>query len=521
MLSVYKKTACLLCAGLAVLSLAGCGSKKQETLPVSTEIITLPTAPKEAETTAPTDPKELVETLTLVLEAGEVYTLEHYPNLKSVDLTGSTCYDAIAAYMAKHPEVSVAYAVDLGGTTVPNSAPNATLNPGTFSYDALMENLKYLPNLTAISLPDVDLSPEQISALVAAYPNIALNYSIELLGNYYDSSMTELDLSAMTSTNVEEVARKLGLMTNLTAVKLSSSLSMTDVAALQDACPNAAFQYSFPLFGQTLSTLDTEVVYKNQDIGNDAEPQIRQALDILDACQRFVLDNCGLDYEVLAKIREDYRGKTKVVWRVYFGVSKRYNYLTDVETMRTVKNVTNDTCGPLKYCEDVKYFDMGHNDYLTDITFITNMPKLEVLIASGSAVKALPDMSNLKDLTWLELSSCLKLTDIENITGAENLKYLNLSFTKIKSLMALDALPLERFVYLRPHASAAEQKTFKEIHPDCLTVFYGYTNPYGYGWRYDDNGKTMFWYYKDVVREVFNYDQADAILDAQKKAEGK
>jgi len=30
----------------------------------------------------------------------------------------------------------------------------------------------------------------------------------------------------------------------------------------------------------------------------------------------------------------------------------------------------------------------------------------------------------------------------------------------------------------------------------------------------------MFWYYKDVIREVFNYDQADAILEAQKKASG-
>ena len=44
-------------------------------------------------------------------------------------------------------------------------------------------------------------------------------------------------------------------------------------------------------------------------------------------------------------------------------------------------------------------------------------------------------------------------------------------------------------------------------------------NPYSYGWRYDDYGNTMFWYYKDVIREVFNYDQADAILKAQKENE--
>ncbi len=520
MISVYKKTACLLCAGLAVLSLSACSESAEETIPQSTEIITLPTAPVEEETVAATDPKELVEELALVLEAGEVYTLEHYPNLKSVDLTGSTCYDAIANYMEKHPEVSVTYTVDFGGSRVPNTAATAALEPGGFTYDSLMENLRYLPNLTAISLPEVNISTEQINALVTAYPNIALNYTIEILGNSYDSSMTELDLSGMDSSHVEDAAAKLGLMTNLTFVKLSDSLTKADVAKLQDACPNAAFEYHFGLFGQTLSTLDTEVVYKNQNIGNDGEAEIRSALDILDNCSRFVLDNCKIDNEVLAQIREDYRDQTKVVWRVYFGVNGRYNYLTDVETMRTVKNVTNDTCGPLKYCEDVKYFDMGHNDYLTDVSFISYMTKLEVLIASGSAIKSLPDMTNLDNLTWLELANCLKLTDIENIVGCENLKYLNLSYTQITSLMALDGLPLERFVYLRPHVSAAEQNTFKEIHPDCLTVFYGSTQPYGYGWRYDDNGKTMFWYYEEVVREVFNYDQADAILDAQKKAEG-
>jgi hypothetical protein len=28
----------------------------------------------------------------------------------------------------------------------------------------------------------------------------------------------------------------------------------------------------------------------------------------------------------------------------------------------------------------------------------------------------------------------------------------------------------------------------------------------------------MFWYYKDVIREVFEYDKADAILKAQEDA---
>lgn len=57
------------------------------------------------------------------------------------------------------------------------------------------------------------------------------------------------------------------------------------------------------------------------------------------------------------------------------------------------------------------------------------------------------------------------------------------------------------------------------IHPKgvCITVFYGYSNPYGYGWRYDDNGKTFNEYYKNVVRVAFNYDELEKYLPKETK----
>ena len=512
MISIFKKSACLFFAAAAVFTLSGCVKAEGPTATVPTEIITLPTAPIAEETVPETDPRELVEELAVVLEAGELYTLEHYPNLKAVDLRGSTCYDAIVAYMEKHPEIKVTYSVDLGGTVVPQDATEATLKPGSFSYDSLLENLQYLPGMTAVNLPDVELSPEQIDALVEAYPGIALNYTVQLLGSSYDSSVTELDLSAMEASQVAECAGKLGLLTNVTRVSLSSSLSKEDVDALQDACPDVVFDYSFSLFGKTISTADTEVVYKKHDIGNEGEAELRKALDIMDSCQRFVLEDCGIDYEVLAKIREDYREGPKVVWRVYFGVGNRYSFMTDVDTLRAVYNVTDDTCGNMKYCEDVKYMDIGHNEYLTDLSFVGYMPNIEVLIASGCAVKELVGFENCKKLTWLELASCLKLENIDSLSGCESLRFLNLCYTKVKSYEALDTLPLERFICLSPKASTEEQNTFMEIHgKGCRTVFYGYNNPWT-AWRYDDNGKTFNAYYKDVVRKAFNYDYLETLL---------
>ena len=522
MLFSSKKTACAVCALAAVFALSGCGSSKaaEASVPDATEIITLPTAPVTEETTAPTDPKEQVETLAVVMEAGELYTLDHYPNLKSVDLSGSTCYDAILDYISKHPNVDVTYTVSMGSAAVSNKSSSVTLNPGDFEYNTLLENLQFLPSLTTITLPDISLNAEQISAVLTAYPDITLDYTVDLFGDTFGLDTTTLDLSYMDASNVDEACRELGLLTNLTDVTLNSSLSFDDVDRLQAAAPNVVFHYSFSLFGKTISTAEQEVEFKNQKIGNDGEEKIRAALKIMDHCERFILDNCGLDNEVLASIREDFRDGPKVVWRVYFGVDGRYNTLTDDDTIRAVYNVTNDTCGPMKYLEDVKYMDIGHNEYLSDLSFISYMPELEVLIASESAVTELTGFDNCKKLTWLELAYCYKLENIDALAGCDGLKYLNISYSKVTSFEPLDGLPLERFVYLSPKASTKEQNTFTAIHPkgECITVFYGYSMPYSYGWRYDDNGKTMFWYYKDVIRKVFNYDQADAILKAQEDA---
>ena len=496
----------LFCAAALCLTLLGCGKKKAVIDP--TEIITLP---PPTETEAPTNPKEDIETLTVVLSAGEIYTLNQYPNLKSVDLSGSTCYATILEYIQEHPKVDVTYTVDLGGTSVSSKAKSVVLEPGSFSYDILLENLQYLPNLATVSLPSVNLTPEQIDGILAAYPALTLEYSVSLFGQNVALSTTELDLTGMGDDQVEEACEKLGMLTSLTDVSLSSGLSMESVARLQDAAPNVTFHYSFTLFGKSVSTTDEEIIYKNQTIGNDGEANLRRALAILDRCKRVVLDNCGFDYEVLAKVREDFREGPKVVWRVYFGVDKRYNLLTDEDTLRAVYNVTDDTCGPMKYCEGVKYMDIGHNEYLTDLSFVSGMPDLEVMIASGSAVTELVGFENCKKLTWLELASCLKLKNIDSLAGCESLQYLNLCYTKVTSYEALDGLPLVRFVCLSPKASAKEQKTFQEIHDGCRTVFYGYSNPWT-PWRYDDNGKTFNAYYKDVVRKAFNYDELEKYL---------
>ena len=459
-----------------------------------------------------------VEHLTRVVTEADFLGLEDYPNLKTLDLTGSTCYDAIDRYIKFHPQVEVFYSVSTGAKEVDPRVEELSLNQGDYTYEGLLQNLQYLHQLKKLHISHVAFSREQMDALTAAYPQLELTYSVMLFSQEYVSDTEELDLSFLTKDQVSEAVRGLSLLPGLTFVELmnngSSQLDMGDVKLLVEAAPSANFHYTFTLFGKTISTNDEEVEFKGHSIGNEGEPQLREALAIMTGCKSFRLIDCGIDNEVLAKLREDYP-RTKVVWKIKFG---KYSAMTDTDTIRAVYNVFDDTCFNLRYCNEVKYMDLGHNDTLTDFSFIGFMPDLEILIISGSAVSDLSGFENCKKLEFLEMASCLKLKDLSPLAGCDSLKQLNISYTKVGDLTPLDGLPLERFMSIHTPVSTKEQKIFREIHPDCWTTFYYGSQPFGKGWRYDDNGLTYSEMYKKV-RQVFDLDSIpQSWIDAENKA---
>ena len=259
MIPFFKKFTLSLCLCAAVFACTGCGnSEPEDTTPPTLEPIVLPSAPKETE--AAVDPALLEEHLAVVMEAGELYTLDYYPNLKTVDLTGSTCYSAIMDFASKRPHLDITYGVSLGATDVSSKAESVTLKAGSFDYDMLLENLQYLPGLTTVTLADVELSTEQLTTLREAYPQITLDYAVDLFGTSMGLDTTELDLSSMSASGIEEACLKLGKMSNLTDVTLSSSLSFEDVDKLQSAVPHIRFHYSFNLLGKTISPGDEEII---------------------------------------------------------------------------------------------------------------------------------------------------------------------------------------------------------------------------------------------------------------------
>ncbi len=426
--------------------------------------------------------------------------LEYFPNLTKLDASGCGEYALLSDFQQQRPQCQVVYQVDLGGVSVELDETELTLEIGDYDYDTLMENLVYLPQVSAITLRTPELSTEQIEQLRAAYEQIDIRCTVALLGVEYDTDTTELDLSALTAEEVAETAEKLAMLPALTAVELvdangESALSKEDVKTLMAAAPDAVFHYSFDFFGTTVSTDDEEIILTNQSIGDDNEDEVRLALDLLKNCQRLVLDNCKLSNEVLAQIREDYREQTKVVWRVWYGDGSS---LTDVEVVRVTYDLDNDNSHDLVYCEDVVYMDIGHNEWLKDISFVSGMPNLEVIIISGSLVEDLTPFESCKKLRILEAAFCEQITDLSPLASCESLEMLNIGNTHVTDLSPLDDLELTHLMArVYPSGvcriSTQEQERFIEVHPDCWSSFSG-AQPYGSGWRYDDEDNQLEWY---------------------------
>ncbi|MGN0976744.1 MAG: hypothetical protein ACI4PH_01710 [Faecousia sp.] len=437
--------------------------------------------------------------------------LTYFPRLKRLDASGCREYDRLIAFQEQRPQCQVIYQVDLGGKAFALDTTELTLENGDYDYDTLMENLSYLPQVTTITLRMPEISLDQVEQLKEAYENIAFSCTVELLGQEYDTQTTALDLSALTSDRVAETAEKLAMLPNLETVELmdadgQSALTKEDVKLLTAAAPEAAFHYTFDFYGVTISTDDEEVVLTGQKIGDEGEAEIRAALDLLTNCKRFVLDNCQVSNEVMAQIREDYRDRTKVVWRVYFG---KGSSLTDAQLIRVVGDLVDSNCSDLIYCEDVVCIDLGHNEWLTDTSFIAGMVNLEYCIISGAPIKDLTPFANCKKLKFLEIAFCEYLTDATPLAQCESLEMLNISNTHITDLTPLDDLPLTHLcAKVNPvgvsRVPKEEQDRFVAQHPDCWATFTG-EQPYGPGWRYDEDGITPLPYYQQI-RDWLLYD---------------
>lgn len=458
---------------------------------------------------------KVLEHSMVATDAAELEQLEVYTNLQKLDLRGSDCYEAIESYVAAHPQVEVSYDVKVGNSRYSPDVEQLKLEDGTYELEQLLTVMNHLPALKHLELPKTSLTVEGIGSITEAFPTLNVAYTVELMGEEVTPDLTELDLSALSPADLDEnLLDKLRLLPNLTTIYLMDSegisqLAPVDVKNLMNVLPGVAFDYSFQLFGQTVSTADERVEFIKVPIGNEGIPEIRAALDILPNCTYFLMDDCGVDNEVMAQLRDDYPD-TKVVWRVYWGT--KYHDLTDVVMIRCNGSMDGENIQTLKYCTDVMYLDIGHSRAINNIDFVRYMPKLKILIIMESTVWDLSPLENCPDLEWLEIVKCMRITDLSPLAKCTKLRGLNMSMayfvTDITPLFGLQNM--ERLYLGRTTTKKDQYYAACEALPNCWVSRTWYrvgniSENYSVGWRLDEDGEYSD-FYKEF-REIFRYDE--------------
>lgn len=433
--------------------------------------------------------------VSLVLQSGETAKLDELPALERADLSGSECYDEIIAWQAAHPDVEVIYTVTFpDGTTADNSAQSLTL--GVISPDDVQLTARlagYLPALEELDLSGAGLSPEGAAAIAEALPDVHIIYTCELLGQTVGLETESLDLRGASAAQLVAAADVMKHLPGLKTVQLGSELEnpldWETLTALVQGCPQVDFEYGFTLYGKAFTLLDSELDLNHITVEDGgalayAAAGCMKNLEVLD------MDFCGVSNEEMAVIRDAYPD-VNVVWRIWFGDS--YSVRTDVEKILASKPsagglVRDRDAEALKYCTKVKYLDVGHNEILTDISFVSYMPELEVAVLAMNNIADLSPLASCKKLEYLEIQTNARITDLSPLASCTELEHLNIAncrnFSDITPLFGLNKL---KRLWLGCSAPVPQEQIeeFAALHPDCELNTTVWSDPTSEGWRVD------------------------------------
>ena len=456
------------------------------------------------------------ESLTTAITAEDISMLGHFAELRTADFHGSDCTQEIAAWAAANPQVAVSFAVPLpDGRSVENMVTSLDLS-GTrhADVDALCETLGLLNQLEQVQLgsvsPDGDgLTIADMGRLRQLLPEAQFEFDLYLSGMELTPETEQLDLSSLTSGEIEDAEAVLSCMSKVKRLTLGA-LPLEDALRLCAACPGAVVDYAFTLYGSEVNLNAQALDFKQVEI-KDEGAALGAVLPYMKNCASVDMDSTGVSNEALAALRDANPG-VNIVWRIWFGTN--YSVRTDVERILASKPtvggmISGKEGDVLKYCTKVKYLDIGHNEDMTDISFVASMPELEVFIVAMSDITDLTPLANCTKLEYLELNST-EVSDLSPLANCTNLRHFNIcNCPNITDISPVYDLALERFWIGCDTPVPAEQvQEMRARHPEAK-VNNTTTDPHGDSWRYyryDPEEPKYYWVERyELLRNQLGY----------------
>ena len=385
------------------------------------------------------------------LSEEDVTALAYFPDLETLNGENCTDYDCLLKARECYPDVTVSYRVTLDGTAYPDSADTVELRTADAQ---TLERLPFLTQLRTVTAGGSD-QPQDFSELSRYCQEKGLTFRLRMGDNLVDQDVQELTAEAVTDAD-------LALLGNLPALKtlhmVNPEASAETLGGLSDAYPNVDISWETSIGGLTFQNTDTEIDLSQVEITDLSEVEAR--MEYLPNAEKVIFGLCGRDNpdwgnskakvaacdienEDMAAYRDRVRDKYKVVWTVRLGPSIALR--TDKDNFMPnhfgVGRLFDDYAYNLRYCEDMVCLDVGHMT-LTDISFVTYMPKLKYLILAWTEVQYIEPIRSCKNLIWLELdNSCIR--DYSPLVDCTALQDLNIGKTYC------DITPITQMTWLK------------------------------------------------------------------------
>ena len=354
---------------------------------------------------------------------------------------------------------------------------------------------------------ELEISPMTSSAPTAEpTENPGLKYDGTVIcGGSISIDDESIDIAGITSAEVSELIKMLPYMDSLRTIELGdeadNTITWEELYSLEQAAPDVVFNYSFSLYDKQFTLQSPEMDLSHIKMTDSGE-LVRRAVRCMQALEYLDMDSCNVGDEDMALIRDE-NPDTHVVWRVWFGEG----YTCRTDTIKILAscpgaagNLTVSNTKSLKYCTEVRYLDVGHNEVLHDISFVAYMPKLEVAILAMAYFTDTTPLANCTNLEYLEIQTN-EITDLSPLSGLTKLKHLNIGHNfELADITPLYGLTqLERlWVGCLTKVPQEQIDEMQRRAPDCVINTTAY-DPHD-GWRY---GQDRY----ELLIQQFGYDK--------------
>lgn len=177
------------------------------------------------------------------LNEADIDALAYFTNLREVDATDCTDYQAIFAAKERYPDCRISYQVTVSGQEYTEATTSLTIaDPDTRELELA---LVWLPKLTEVHLTGVLPEPGWLMETAEKYPEKTISWEYMLFNRIFDQDVTEIDLSEIKMEDTETVEAALPYFPKLEKVVMCNcGIPSEEMDALNKRYDDVRFVWS-------------------------------------------------------------------------------------------------------------------------------------------------------------------------------------------------------------------------------------------------------------------------------------